>query len=703
MKSYDKHKNRASDEPDLANLQSELAEILEDASRNLRKRDDFDDVRFSRWRGQNDSGRKNEEDLGHKPIPWEGASDINLRLADQKVNEHVHLVTESFFRAKMNVSGVEFNDQKKASYWRDMLSYYLEERMLPELRREVEILAQDMFSSSPAMSILGVYWQQETIMRMKTFSQQDVVRLVTEQGGDQTAVERILQVLQDPDMEDEAIQLFSQVFTGVKKNVLLKGVREFRETGQTKLPTPAIHENRPRFVAHRIYDDIFVDANCTDLDRARIIMRREWLTETELREKINTEGFDEDFVEQVLEKTEGVSGVAQYDYRNPIKVGIHNLGKGLTGDFNDLYEIFYAYQRLYDEDTNVPAIYCTAFSSHVPDSYGKHQILEYGHNQMPFVLFTRERLTRSIFDTRGISELVATNQYEAKTQRDLRNDASQIGVIPPLKVNARRGALNLLIAPASQITITRPDDIEWLQPPQLSQNSIEAEQAAYADVQRYFGNPEDPQSRQLYQQHVVNRWLDSWREALSQALSLCQQYVSPQMVARITGGQIEDIVMQQEDIENRYDLSLRFSVDTLNPEFMEKKLDAVVKMTQFDTAGAIDRNALVSIIAESIDPMLAKEVVMDKDTANQKEIDDEQNSWVKIANEIEPVAKEGVNFELRKQTAEQIVQNSQEIQEKMNGKPLVKQLAENRMKYLQFGIQQRENAQTGRVGIKPIM
>ena len=85
------------------------------------------------------------------------------------------------------------------------------------------------------------------------------------------------------------------------------------------------------------------------------------------------------------------------------------MGKGVEGDFNDLYEIFYAYHRVYDEDTNVPAIYCTAFSSHVPDLYGKHEILEYGHNQMPFVLFSRERLSRSIFDSED-SELVATNQ-----------------------------------------------------------------------------------------------------------------------------------------------------------------------------------------------------------------------------------------------------------------------------------------------------
>ena len=157
-----------------------------------------------------------------------------------------------------------------------------------------------------------------------------------------------------------------------------------------------------------------------------------------------------------------------------------------------------------------------------------------------------------------------------------------------------------------------------------------------------------------------------------------------------------------DDIQGKYDLNLRFSVDTLSPEFMEKKLQAVTQLTQFDTMGAIDRNALVQISAETIDPTLAERIVVDKQTASQKEIEDEQNAWVKIMAEIEPIPQEGVNFQLRQQTAQQILQTSQELQKKMTEKPLVKQLSENRMKYLQFGIQQQENAQIGRVGVKPI-
>ena len=68
----------------------------------------------------------------------------------------------------------------------------------------------------------------------------------------------------------------------------------------------------------------------------------------------------------------------------------------------------------------------------------------------------------------------------------------------------------------------------------------------------------------------------------------------------------------------------------------------------------------------------------------------------------EPVMTEDVNFQLRLQTAQQIVQQSSAIQEKMQSQPLVQQLAENRLKYLQFGIQQQQNAQIGRTGVAPV-
>ena len=163
---------------------------------------------------------------------------------------------ESFHRSNIDVVGIERGDTRKASYWRDTLKYFVKQKMLPELRREVEILAQELYSSTPAIGVQGNTGNRRQ-SRMKTFSLQDIAVMVESMGGDPQALEEIVNILRDPDMEEQSIMIMRNAFPGVKDKVLKKGLKEFQETGQTKLPAPAVHENRPRFVAHRVNEDIF--------------------------------------------------------------------------------------------------------------------------------------------------------------------------------------------------------------------------------------------------------------------------------------------------------------------------------------------------------------------------------------------------------------------------------------------------------------
>tara|TARA_Y100000593_G_scaffold33336_1_gene65586 strand:- start:9374 stop:11533 length:2160 start_codon:yes stop_codon:yes gene_type:complete len=688
--------------PNLPELENSLAETLRDASDALRKRDILDDVRYCRWSGQSEDGRKHESDLGHRPTPWEGSSDTRIRLADRIVNEHVRLVTESLFRAQMNVVGVGQDDIGKASLWNDLLSWLVHQKVTSELRAQSEILANAVFSDHPAVGVMGVYWKQETGLEATKIDLERVAQMVMEAGGTPEALENIIMILQDPETEDAALQLIETGFPGVEKKALKKALKDFRSTGEAILPTPTILENRPCFQAHRLFDDIFVPANTHDMQTVRCVFRRQWLTETQIREKEHTEGWSRKFINELL-KHEGKSS---YDtgYNNlPTGYGLESLNDQSTGPHEGQYEVWYSYRR--ESDGNgIPGIYCTSFSPFVKDAHGKHELLSYAHGKMPFVLFSRERLSQSIFDSRSINEIVQTYQYEMKVQRDCRTDATMISTLPPLQVHARRGGLNLLLAPGAQISVQRPDDLGWLNPPPMPNGSIEVESRSQADVEEYFGGSADPQKRILYQQYVVNRWLDGWKECLTQAFSLCQQYWSPQFIQRITNAGPEAVMVAQEDILGQYDLVLRFSATNLDPEFTEKKLKSISSLIlPMDATNVIDRSALIKMSIEMLDPQMAQTLVMSDQAASMKEVDDEQNAWVKIGMGIEPALEESANFPLRLQTAQQILQTSQELQAKMQQQPLISQLAEARMKNLQFGLQQRQNAQIGRVGAAPVL
>ena len=679
-----------------------LEESLRDASDALRKRDILDDVRFCRWGGQSEDGRKHEEDLGFRPTPWEGSSDTRIRLADRIINEHVRLVVESLFRAQMNVVGVGVDDLGKASLWNDLLSWLVHQKLTTELRTQSEILANSVFSDHPAAGVMGVYWKQTTGLEATKINLEKVAQLVREIGGNEETIENILLIIRDPETEESAIQLMEAGFPGVERKALKKALTEFRNTGEAILPTPTIIENRPCFQAHRLFDDIFLPPNTHDLQTVRCAFRRQWYSEPEVREKANSEGWPDEFIEELL-KHEGKSSYDSGFNNMPTGYGLESLNDESTGPHEDMYEVWYSYVK--ETDSNgIPGIYCTAFSPFVKDVFGKHELLTYAHGKMPFVLFTRERLSQSVFDSRSINEIVQTYQYEMKVQRDCRTDATMISTLPPLQVHARRGGLNLMLAPGAQISVQRPDDLGWLNPPPMPNGSIEVESRSQADVEDYFGGTADPQKRLLYQQSVVNQWLDGWKECFVQAFSLCQQYWSPQFIQRITNAGPEAVMVAQEDILGQYDLVLRFSAANLDPEFTEKKLKAISSLIlPMDSTNVIDRSALIKMSIEMLDPQMAQTLVMSDQAASMKEIDEEQNAWVKIGMGIEPQLEESANFPLRMQTAQQIVQTSQELQKKMQETPLIAQLAEARIKNLEFGVQQRQNAQIGRVGAAPVL
>jgi hypothetical protein len=58
-----------------------------------------DSVRLARWRGQSESGRKEQRYYDkEKVFPWDGCSDVRVRLVDQLVGEYKDLLVTAFRR-----------------------------------------------------------------------------------------------------------------------------------------------------------------------------------------------------------------------------------------------------------------------------------------------------------------------------------------------------------------------------------------------------------------------------------------------------------------------------------------------------------------------------------------------------------------------------------------------------------------------------
>jgi hypothetical protein len=304
-----------------------------------------------------------------------------------------------------------------------------------------------------------------------------------------------------------------------------------------------------------------------------------------------------------------------------------------------------------------------------------------------------------------VPELVATQQSEIKVQRDYRSDRASLTILPPLKVPANRGKMEIVLGPAKQLPERRPGEFQWMAPPVNDMGTIEIEAATRRDVDEYFGVPRAdmaPQRALLAQQDLVDTWLADMALILGQTFQLCQQYLDDIQFVRVAGGLPTPFRASRQDIQGKYDLRLDFDARTLDSEALKIKLQGLTQLIPLDTQGVIDRAGLVKFLFGSIDPNLSELLIRDAEAASQQEIDDEQVQFTKIAAGTEPPLKgEGQNFQLRLQTLQNIIQSNPAIQQRLQQDQIFAAMLNARMESFAFQVQQQQNAQIGRVGAQP--
>jgi len=102
---------------------------------------------------------------------------------------------------------------------------------------------------------------------------------------------------------------------------------------------------------------------------------------------------------------------------------------------------------------------------------------------------------------------------------------------------------------------------------------------------------------------------------------------------------------------------------------------------------------------------MAGAVLQPMDQATQAQVSDEQNALTQMVAGVEPKMEPqaGMNYQLRLQTLQQSIQMNPELQQMIAARPVLSKMVENRIKFLNFQLQQQGNAQIGRVGTAPVL
>lgn len=660
------------------------------------RREDASDVRFNRWEGQSADGRKHKEDLDGEPaFPFEGASDARIRLADMIVNEHVLVLVASAMRAVPRVRGLDLQGEALGHKLTTLMRWIIRNKWGARYLREVTKLAQFQEGDSPAGAVAGVWWEQETALEMQALSVQQLAQILVQTYG--LAPEQLTQLqaqLQDPSLDEQTAEALRQAVPTLTEARSLKVVTALREKGQAEFPAPYLRLDEPVLTAYRLFEDFFMPTNNSDMQRGRCYLIRERLHPWELWERVVSKDYTESFVEEALKH---IGKTAFPEYQRGAG-GDWQAVTDLDPDANKgLVEILTVVFAAVNDDY-IPGKYFFSFNQFVAEAAGDCRLLDYDHGEYPFTWFGREILTNRLLDSRSVPELVATEQNSLKLFHDSFADHVALTTLPNIKVPRRRGKLRVTIGPLIEIKEDRPGDVSWMQPPPYPQGNENVQAAIMHRVAEYFGRIKTeipPLLTQLHQTGRVQYFLASLGEALGQSLKLCQQYMDPETLAKITGDDGLAIGKTREEIQGEFAVELSFDPRDLDMTYLKEVMAMIVQVLQLDTVSSVIRDQLVGQVLTAINPQLAAHVWRPSEQADKNEVKDELNNFTQINSGIEPdMVAEGQNFPLRLQVLMGIAQKNPEAIQKLS--PKSREIYQARMEYLQNQVQQMKNAQIGR-------
>jgi hypothetical protein len=681
---------RVGDEPNVPALTEELRRSATDYGIFARV-ENAENVRYCRWPGQTDDGKKNNDANRNKPaFPWDGASDTRIPLADEVINGLVDLCSTSFWRSMLRVSPTNVSQLDQAVTAHNLMDWTVNSRMYNDLTREVELLSQYLWTYGWAG--VHVTWQQEMGQKEQYLTMDQIMALAA-QSPKGSILADLPNLIANPEADDQSAELLLAAFPNLRKRRALKAIRELRTEGECDFPIPTMVSNKPMVAALAPYDEIVFPPETTDIQSARVVFRRYYMTEAQLLNKVETEDWDAEWVEEAINTMGRFSDYSAYTYA---AVG---LAENSILDRENLIEVVYAYQKAIDSD-GIPGVFYTVFSPQVGDKWGYFDLLDYTHGQYPFVIWRSELIHRQITESRGVPEVCSTWQHEVKAQRDSIFDYTSLATLPPIEVPKTRGG-NLKIGPAVQIPVLRRGEIGFLAPPAREPGvAFQLIAAIEAQTDRYFGRPTEkvpPVITQMRQQRLINNWLHGWTEAFRQVLSLTLQYVGPAEIQRITASSTP----LPQDVQD-FDVMLKFDIRELSTDLVTEKLKAISTLVlPLDTAGVIDRAKLISVALRAIDPNLASELVMQQGPAAQKMFNETNDEIALMSLGNPPQLRENdPTAPMRLQFSQQVLQSNPKYQAQIQQDPLFQANLQKYIENLQFSVQQQQNAITGRLGVQ---
>ncbi len=544
----------------------------------------------------------------------------------------------------------------------------------------------------------------------------------------------------DPTLEDQAIAGLQLIWEAEAKQRMARlqtfqpkplrpararqAVRELRAEGRrTTLPVPYICKDQPEIHVRKPWQEVFISNAAADLNQRRTYIV-EWNDEVSLTAK----GFDPEWTKEAIKHAGkhtawGASdGVTSPSVHLADAMSATESVNWCAVDAKDgLIETVYSLYRALDED-GVPGVYMTVFNPHVGSEkrdgdsqssslqgmYGWHGLVDGARGKIPIFIGTRERTTANFCASRGVPEIVSSEQRELKVQHDAATDLLSMAVSPPRFEYTSNYGAKFSYGPGKVYRMVNPgkEPRHMDMPTKGFPITVEMMTMLRDSSRNYFGmtTAERPQGDASKRQKQVGGFLLLWSAAIQQLIDLARLNMDDLQFARITGA--PEGWLTKNRSYGAGGVQLQFDVRELDQEYCLKQMEVMNKtVIPGDVTGAIDRNKWTRRQLRIVSPILARDLASDEGEASKRIYDEVRNELAQmfIGNEAQytendPAAKAKLQY------AEQLVAANPHYQQALqNPESRFAQLLQKYAQNLAQSLKQEKNKQTGRYGVETEM
>lgn len=571
------------------------------------------------WDGANASGvalNSGKEEAW----PFEGASDQRLRWGETAFRDHLALVSIAISSAEIEITcGGSPEEQERARALK-LLLRGLMNALGSAGYAEILAMLRYMMCDSPAVAALDVQWRRRLTLGVAELNADELAdeygMMAKNLGESDSAAKIAFRAALAGEAglgELNKVRQFLMSAKGVREDDVDEVLKALYEDGECEALVTIGSNEGPEVKALRYIDDFCVPRVTDDFNYASPWFRSEWVTESQLKERIVGDDWDPEWVEETL----NYKGYELFTER----------GTTAVEDVKDLINLVWCYSAETNERGETVR-YVTVLSHANGSAFGKRVVrTRRGNWQTAF--FRREVRTRNITDARGLAELSAPSQGVAKGIRDMAANNALVGSLPPVKAKGAR-VRNVLIEPFAFIPMGQSDDLAFMQPPAYPAAAEKAEDKIHKELLHYLGVSDGESDVTERRREFMFWFLEQWRDFLVLLLEVTQDNASDEFVTRAT--QTADAKgVKAQDVSGRFAMTLKLDPTNIDNEKLITKVNAVAQVLQsIDREGVVDTSPFVRHVLTMLFPDMSGAALRSPEQLTQDDIRDEEQNFVKI-------------------------------------------------------------------------